>query len=388
MVPLWQRKKSEVKKEEYDEFYRQRFGEVAPPQSVITVSAEGAVTYKALLFIPSKAPGLYGTDEFQPGLQLYSAGVMIMDKCADLLPEEFNYVRGVVESPDLSLNISRELLQHDRQLKIISANLAKKIRAELERMLKDEREEYEKFYRSFGRQLKICAMDNYGAKKDQLQDLLLFYSSNQKKLVTLNEYVERMKPEQKYIYFVPGDSVDAIDRMPQTELLKDHDMEILYFTDRADEFIADMFRNYKDKPFRSAVDGDLDLPGEEKKDETEAYKEGFAFIKEALGDKVTEVKASTRLKTHPVCLSSGEGITFEMEKYFAAVQPELGMKAKRILEINVDHPAFVTFETTRIIDPERAKKYAQVLYNQALLIAGLPIDDPSGYTDLLCSLWK
>ena len=255
-------------------------------------------------------------------------------------------------------------------------------------MLKDEREEYEKFYRSFGRQLKICAMDNYGAKKDQLQDLLLFYSSNQKKLVTLNEYVERMKPEQKYIYFVPGDSVDAIDRMPQTELLKDHDMEILYFTDRADEFIADMFRNYKDKPFRSAVDGDLDLPGEEKKDETEAYKEGFAFIKEALGDKVTEVKASTRLKTHPVCLSSGEGITFEMEKYFAAVQPELGMKAKRILEINVDHPAFVTFETTRIIDPERAKKYAQVLYNQALLIAGLPIDDPSGYTDLLCSLWK
>ncbi len=388
MVPLWQRKKSEVKKEEYDEFYRQRFGEMAPPQSVITVSAEGAVTYKALLFIPSKAPGMYGTDEFQPGLQLYSAGVMIMDKCADLLPDEFNFVRGVVESPDLSLNISRELLQHDRQLKIISANLTKKIKAELERMLKDEREEYEKFYRNFGRQLKICAMDNYGAKKDQLQDLLLFYSSTEKKLVTLNEYVERMKPEQKYIYFVPGDSVEAIDRMPQTELLKDHDMEILYFTDRADEFIADMFRNYKDKPFRSAVDGDLDLPGEEKKDETEAYKEGFAFIKEALGDKVTEVKASTRLKTHPVCLSSGEGITFEMEKYFTAVQPELGMKAKRILEINVDHPAFVTFETTRIIDPERAKKYAQVLYNQALLIAGLPIDDPSGYTDLLCSLWK
>lgn len=207
-------------------------------------------------------------------------------------------------------------------------------------------------------------------------------------MVTLNEYVERMKPEQKYIYFVPCDSVDAIDRMPQTELLKDHDMEILYFTDRADEFIADMFRNYKDKPFRSAVDGELELPGEEKKDETEAYKDGFAFIKEAFGDKVTEVKASTRLKTHPVCLSSGEGITFEMEKYFSAVQPELGMKAKRILEINVDHPAFVTFETTRIIDPERAKKYAQVLYNQALLIAGLPIDDPSGYTDLLCSLWK
>ena len=388
MVPLWQRKKSDVTKEEYDKFYQERFMEIAPPQSVLTVSAEGAVTYKALLFIPSKAPGLYYTDEFQPGLQLYSAGVMIMDKCADLLPEEFNFVRGVVESPDLSLNISRELLQHDRQLKIISGNLTKKIKAELERMLRDEREAYETFYRSFGRQLKVCALDNYGAKKDQLQDLLLFYSSAEKKQVTLAEYVGRMQPEQKYIYFVPGDSADAIDRMPQTELLKDHGMEILYFTDRGDEFVADMFRTYKDKPFRSAVDGDLELAGEEKKDETEAYKEGFAFIKEALGDKVDEVKASTRLKTHPVCLSSGQGVTFEMEKYFAAVQPELGMKAKRILEINVDHPAFVTFETTRIIDPERAKKYAQVLYNQALLIAGLPIDDPSGYTDLLCSLWK
>ncbi len=388
MVPLWQRKKSEVSKEEYDKFYQERFNEMAPPQSVIAVSAEGAVTYKALLFIPSKAPGAYYTDEFQPGLQLYSAGVMIMDKCADLLPEEFNFVRGVVESPDLSLNISRELLQHDRQLKIIAGNLAKKIKAELERMLRDEREEYEKFYRNFGRQLKICAIDNYGAKKDQLQDLLLFYSSNQKKLVTLGEYAERMKEDQKYIYFVPGDNVETIDRMPQTELLKDHGMEILYFTERPDEFIADMFRTYRDKPFRSAVDGDLELPGQEKKDETEAYKESFDFIKETLGDKVTEVKASTRLKTHPVCLSSGQGVTFEMEKYFAAVQPELGMKAKRILEINVDHPAFVTFETTRIIDPERAKKYARILYNQALLIAGLPIDDPSGYTDLLCSLWK
>jgi molecular chaperone HtpG len=388
MVPLWQRKKSEVSKEEYDAFYRERFGEAAPPQSVITVSAEGAVTYKALLFIPSKAPGAYYTDEFQPGLQLYSAGVMIMDKCADLLPEEFNFVRGVVESPDLSLNISRELLQHDRQLKIISGNLAKKIKAELERMLKDEREEYEKFYKNFGRQLKLCAIDNYGAKKDQLQDLLLFYSSAEKKQVTLAEYVARMKPEQKYIYFVPGDSVENIDRMPQTELLKDHDMEILYFTDRADEFVADMFHTYKDKPFRSAVDGDLELPGEEKKEETGDYQEDFAFIKETLGDKVTEVKASTLLKTHPVCLSSGQGITFEMEKYFTAVQPDLGMKAQRILEINVDHPAFVTLRTTRITDPEKAKKYAQILYNQALLIAGLPIDDPSGYTDLLCSLWK
>ena len=389
MVPLWQRKKSEVEKEEYDKFYQERFNEAAPPQSVIAVSAEGAVTYKALLFIPSQAPGLYGTDEFQPGLQLYSAGVMIMDKCADLLPEEFNFVRGVVESPDLSLNISRELLQHDRQLKIIAGNLEKKIRGELERMLKDERETYEKFYRSFGRQLKLCALDNYGAKKDKLQDLLLFYSSAEKKQVTLAEYVDRMKEDQKYIYFAPGESLAAVDSLPQTELVKEHGMEILYFTDRADEFVADMFREYRGKAFRSVVDGELELPGEaEKKDETEAYQEGLSFIKEALGDKVTEVKASTRLKTHPVCLSSGQGITFEMEKYFAAVQPEMGMKAKRILEINVDHPAFLAFESARIIDPEKAKKYAQIFYNQALLIAGLPLEDPSAYTDLLCSLWK
>ncbi len=388
MVPLWQRKKADVTREEYDKFYQERFGDPAAPLSVITVSAEGAVTYKALLYIPSQAPSQYYTEDYKPGLQLYASGVMIMDSCADLLPDYFNFVRGVVESPDLSLNISRELLQHDRQLKIISANLEKKIKAELERMLKDDRENYEKFYRSFGRQLKLCALDNYGAKKEQLQDLLLFYSSTEKKPVTLAEYVSRMQPDQKFIYFASGDTVDAIDHMPQTELLKDHNMEILYFTDKADEFLPDMLQNYQDKPFRSAIDGDLELGGEQKPDETDSYREGFAFLKEALGDKVDQVKASTKLKTHPVCLSSGQGITFEMEKYFTAVQPELGMKAKRILEINVDHPAFAAFETARIIDPDKAKKYAEILYNQACLIAGLPIENPSAYTDLVCSLWK
>ena len=388
MVPLWQRKKSEVTREEYDKFYQEHFGDFAPPQSVITVSAEGAVTYKALLFIPSQPSGQYYTEDFEPGLQLYSSGVMIMDKCADLLPECFNFVRGVVDSPDLSLNISRELLQHDRQLKVISNNLEKKVRSELERMLKDDRENYEKFYRSFGRQLKLCALDNYGAKKEQLQDLLLFYSSTEKKPVTLAEYVSRMQPDQKFIYFASGDTVDAIDHMPQTELLKDHNMEILYFTDKADEFLPDMLQKYQDKPFRSAIDGDLELGDEQKPDETDSYQEGFAFLKEALGDKVDQVKASTKLRTHPVCLSSGQGITFEMEKYFTAVQPELGMKAKRILEINVDHPAFAAFETARIIDPDKAKKYAEILYNQACLIAGLPIENPSAYTDLVCSLWK
>ena len=388
MVPLWQRKKADVTREEYDKFYQERFGDPAAPLSVITVSAEGAVTYKALLYIPSQAPSQYYTEDYKPGLQLYASGVMIMDSCADLLPDYFNFVRGVVESPDLSLNISRELLQHDRQLKIISANLEKKIKAELERMLKDDRENYEKFYRSFGRQLKLCALDNYGAKKEQLQDLLLFYSSTEKKPVTLAEYVSRMQPEQKFIYFASGDTVDAIDHMPQTELLKDHNMEILYFTDKADEFLPDMLQKYQDKPFRSAIDGDLELGDEQKPDETDSHQESFAFLKEALGDKVDQVKASTRLKTHPVCLSSGQGITFEMEKYFTAVQPELGMKAKRILEINVDHPAFAAFETARITDPDKAKKYAQILYNQACLIAGLPIENPSAYTDLICSLWK
>ena len=380
MVPLWQRKKSEVTREEYEKFYQEHFGDFAPPQSVITVSAEGAVTYKALLFIPSQPSGQYYTEDFEPGLQLYSSGVMIMDKCADLLPECFNFVRGVVDSPDLSLNISRELLQHDRQLKVISNNLEKKVRSELERMLKDDREGYEKFYRSFGRQLKLSALNNYGAMKEKLQDMLLFYSSTQKKLVTLGEYVSRMPEEQKYIYYASGDSVEAVDHLPQTELLKDRSMEILYFTDKTDEFIPDIFRTYGDKAFRSAVDGDLEL-GDEKQPET-------ADHQETLGSRVDQVKASNKLKSHPVCLTSGEGMTFEMEKYFAAVQPDLALKAKRILEVNVEHPAFAALESARITDPDRAKKYAEILLNQAMLIAGLPLENPSDYTDLVCSLWK
>ena len=387
MVPLWQRKKSEVTREEYDKFYQEHFGDFAPPQSVITVSAEGAVTYKALLFIPSQPSGQYYTEDFEPGLQLYSSGVMIMDKCADLLPECFNFVRGVVDSPDLSLNISRELLQHDRQLKVISNNLEKKIRSELERMLKDDREGYEKFYRSFGRQLKLSALNNYGAMKEKLQDLLLFYSSTQKKLVTLGEYVSRMPEEQKYIYYASGDSVEAVDHLPQTELLKDRSMEILYFTDKTDEFIPDIFRTYGDKAFRSAVDGDLEL-GDEKQPETADHQETLDFLKETLGSRVDQVKASGKLKSHPVCLTSGEGMTFEMEKYFAAVQPDLALKAKRILEVNVEHPAFAALESARITDPDRAKKYAEILLNQAMLIAGLPLENPSDYTDLICSLWK
>ena len=387
MVPLWQRKKSDVKREEYDKFYQERFGDMTPPQSVVTVSAEGAVTYQALLFIPSQAPGLYYTEDYEPGLQLYSSGVMIMDKCADLLPDYLSFVRGVVDSPDLSLNISRELLQHDRQLKIISANLEKKLRAELERMLRDDREGYEKFWKNFGRQLKVCALNNYGAQKDKLQDLLLFYSSTEKKLVTLGEYVSRMPENQKYIYFAAGESIEAIDHMPQTEVLKDSSTEILYFTDKTDEFIADMFRTYQEKEFRSALDDEPETTGEEKKEPDEAAQPALDFIRETLGAKVDGVKASTRLKTHPVCLTCGEGLTFEMEKYFTAVQPDLGLKAKRILEVNTNHPAFAALESAREADPEKAKKYAEILYQQACLIAGLPIENPSDYTDLLCSLW-
>ncbi len=388
MVPLWQRPKSEVTKEEYDKFYQERFGDFAPPQSVITVSAEGSVTYKALLFIPSQASGLYYTQDFEPGLQLYSSGVMIMDKCADLLPECFNFVRGVVESPDLSLNISRELLQHDRQLKMISNNLEKKIRGELERMLRDDREGYEKFFKNFGRRLKVSAIDGYSAKKEQLQDLLLFYSSTEKKQVTLKEYVSRMPEEQKYIYYAAGASVETLDHMPQTELLKEHHMEILYFTDQADGFLPDAFHSYADKPFRSAIDGDLDLEDKEEENGEEEHQECFAFIRETLGERVNQVKASNKLKTHPVCMTSGEGLTFEMEKYFHAVQPDMPMKAQRILEINVNHPAFAALESARIVDEEKAKKYVEIFYHQALLIAGLPVEDPTAYTDLLCSLWQ
>ena len=388
MVPLWQRKRSEVTKEEYDEFYKATFQDDTSPLETLTVSVEGVVSYDALMFIPELVPNKYYTDEYSGGLQLYSSGVLIMEKCKELLPEYFNFVRGVVDSPDLSFNISREMLQHDRQLRLISQNLEKKIKAKLEEMRDKNREEYEKFYKSFGRQLKLCALDDYGKYKEQLQDFLMFWSSTEKKPVTLAEYVERMKDDQEYIYYATGDSLDAVDKMPQTEVLKDRGIEILYFTDSTDGFIPDMFRNYQEKKFMSVIDGDFDL-GEGKDEETmnKTFKDTFDFVKETLGDKVDVVKATTKLKTHPVCLSSGEGITFEMEKYFTAVNPDLGMKAKRILELNVDHDAFLALDRARIDDPERAKKMCEVLLNQALLIAGLPIQDPSGYTDVVCSLF-
>ena len=389
MVPIWQRRKSSVKPEEYNKFYRDKFHDYADPQRVITVSAEGAVTYKALLFIPGATPFDYYTKEYEKGLQLYSNGVLIMDKCADLLPEHFRFVRGVVDSPDLSLNISRELLQHDRQLKVIAANLEKKIKSELEKMCKEDREAYETFWKNFGRQIKYGVVGEYGAHKELLQDLLLFYSSTEKKPVTLAEYVSRMKEDQKYIYYAAGDSLDKIDKLPQTEGLRESGTEILYFTEEVDEFCAQILHTYQDKEFRSVLDQEIAEGDREKAQETQdAHKAAFDFIKETLGDKVKEVRASARLKSHPVCLTAGEGLSFEMEKYFQAVQPDSGIKADRILELNVDHPAFTALETAVTADPEKAKKYAALFYDQALLIAGLPLEDPAGYTDLVCELMK
>ena len=389
MVPIWQRAKSEVTAEEYNKFYRDKFHDYADPQRVIPVSVEGSVTYKALLFVPGAAPFDYYTKEFEKGLQLYSNGVLIMDKCADLLPEHFRFVRGVVDSPDLSLNISRELLQHDRQLKVIAGNLEKKIKADLAKFLAEDREGYQTFWKNFGRQLKYGVVNEYGRHKDLLQDLLLFYSSTEKKPVTLDEYVSRMKEDQKYIYYAAGETVDKIDKLPQTEGLRDAGTEILYFTEEVDEFCAQTLRTYKEKEFRSVLDQEIEEGAEKKaEEEAEAHKSAFDFVKEALGDKVKEVKASARLKSHPVCLTAGEGLSFEMEKYFQAVQPDASIKADRILELNVEHPAFQALETAVEADPEKAKTYAALLYNQALLIAGLPLEDPSGYTDLVCGLMK
>ena len=389
MVPIWQRRKSSVKPEEYNKFYRDKFHDYTDPQKVIAVSAEGAVTYKALLFIPGATPYDYYTKEYEKGLQLYSNGVLIMDKCADLLPEHFRFVRGVVDSPDLSLNISRELLQHDRQLKVIAANLEKKIKNELVKMMKDDREGYETFWKNFGRQLKFGVVNEYGAHKDLLSDLLMFYSSTEKKPVTLPEYVSRMKEEQKYIYYASGETLDKVDKLPQTEMLKDKGIEILYFTEDIDEFCAQTIRSQDDKELRSILDQEIEEGAEKKAEEAAGeHKAAFDFVKEALGDKVKEVKASSRLKSHPVCLTAGEGLSFEMEKYFLSVQPDSTIKADRILELNVEHPAFAALEAAVTADPDKAKKYAELLYDQALLIAGLPLEDPSGYTDLVCELMK
>ena len=387
MVPIWQRSKSSVTTEEYHKFYRDKFHDYNDPQRVISVSVEGSVTYKALLFVPGAMPYDYYTSSYEKGLQLYSNGVLIMDHCADLLPDHFRFVRGVVDSPDLSLNISREMLQHDRQLKVIASNLEKKIKSELAKLMREDREGYEKFWKNFGRQIKYGLAGNYGQHKDLLSDLVLFYSSTEKKLVSLEEYVDRMKEDQKSIYYAAGETLEKVDKLPQTELLKDKGIEILYFTEDIDEFAVNVLYTYKEKEFRSVLDQEIEEGDAKRAEEAaDAHKATFDFVKEALGDAVKDVKASARLKSHPVCLTAGEGLSFEMEKYFQTLQPDSDIKADRILELNVEHPAFAALEAAVTADPEKAKKYASLLYNQALLIAGLPLEDPSAYTDLVCEL--
>ena len=388
MVPLWQRKRSDVSDEEYQKFYSELTREFDKPQRIITVSAEGSVTYKALLFVPGKKPLNFNSEDFEKGLQLYSAGVMIMDKCSALLPEYLRFVRGVVDSPDLSLNISRELLQHDRQLKVIAGNLEKKIRADLEKFRNDDREGYEKFYANYGRSIEYGIVGEGGeTRKEGLKDLLMFYSSTEKKLTTLREYVDRMPESQKYIYYAAGSDIASIDHLPQTELLKDKNYEILYFTGEADEFTVQALRSYADKDFRSAVDGDLGIEDAD----TEALDEKeelMKFVRETLGDKIKDAKVSRRLKTHPVCMTAGEGLSFEMEKYFKNFDMPMPVKADRILELNTKHPAVMAMETALLTDRAKAETYVKILYNQALLIAGLPLEDPSEYTDLVSGLMK
>lgn len=387
MVPIWQKAKKDVTKEEYNNFYKEKFFDFEDPLLTITTSVEGVVTYKALLYIPAKTPYNYYTKEYEKGLQLYSSGVMIMENCPDLLPEHFRFVKGVVDSQDLSLNISREMLQHNRQLKLIEEHLEKKIKNELASMLKKDRENYEKFFAAFGRQLKYGLVSDYGAHKDKLSDLILFYSYNQKKLITLDEYVEAMKEDQKYIYFATGESKEIIETLPQTEILKDKGFDFLCCTDEIDEFALNSLRTFKEKEFRSVLNDDLGIESENKEEEKEEGQDALiTFIKETLGDKVSQVVASKKLKSHPVCLTAQGGISFEMEKYFSVVQPESGMKAQRVLEINMSHPAVKALKDKVTTNIEEAKKYVQLLYSQSLLIAGLPLENPSEYTDLVCSL--
>ena len=386
MVPIWQRPKKDVSQEEYDKFYQEKFFAMEKPIRTIVTSVEGVVTYKALLFIPTSAPYDYYTKEYKKGLQLYSSGVLITDNCEDLVPEHFRFVKGIVDTADLSLNISREMLQHDRHLRTIAQNLEKKVKNELTSMLNNSRDDYEKFFKAFGRQLKYGCVADYGMHKDELVDLLLFYSSTEKKPVTLAEYVDRMKDEQKNIYFATGDNAAAIDALPQTELLRSKGYEILYCTEDVDEFTVQTLMTYKEKKFCSVLNDDLGIENDEEKKDEKDSTALLTFVKETLGDKVAEVEASKKLVSHPVCLTAKGGISFEMEKYFNAVQPDSGMKAQRVLELNMNHSAVKAMESLIQTDIDKARKYAEVLYCQALLIAGLPLENPSAYTDLVCSL--
>lgn len=390
MVPIWKKQKSELTDDDYNSFYKEKFFDYTDPIKTIHTKTEGAVTYNALLFIPSKTPYNYYSKEYEKGLQLFANGVLIMDKCADLLPDYFSFVKGLVDSEDLSLNISREMLQHDRQLKLIAKSLQKKIKNELLKLQKSDKEKYLEFYKSFGLQLKFGVYENYGANKDELKDLIMFHSSFANDFVTLADYVSRMKEDQKYIYYASGESIARIDALPQTELVKDKGYEILYFTDDVDEFAIQMLMEYDGKQFKSVSAGDLDLETEEEKKKAEKQaeenKDLFAFMKESLGDKVKEVRLSQRLKSHPVCLTSDGHLSLEMEKVLNAMPNDQKVKADRVLEINAGHPIFAALQNLYANDKDKLKAYCDLLYTQACLIEGMAIEDPVAFSNSICDL--
>ncbi len=392
MVPIWQRSKNEVTEEEYDSFYREKFFDYNKPLRVIHSSVEGSVTFKALLYIPGKAPYDFYTKDYKRGLQLYSSGVMIMENCEDLLPEHFRFVRGIVDSQDLSLNISREMLQHNRQLTIIARNIEKKIKSELKSMLENDQEKYEEFYAAFGRQLKYGTVAEYGAHKDACKDLLLFYSHKEGKLISLKEYVEAMTEGQEKIYFAPGENKDRLSKLPQVETLRKKGYDTLLFTEDVDEFIPQTLVTYMEKAFCNVSSEDLGLQTEEEKKEAEEKAEemkGFlTFVQETLGDQVKEVRLSQNLGSHPVCMTPEAGMSFEMEKYMKRANPEFAFPVGRILELNADHDAVKALEKAMTTDPVLAKDYAQLLCYQAQLMAELPLEDPYAYTELVCRLMK
>ena len=392
MVPIWQRAKKDVTEEEYNSFYQDKFFDFTNPLRTIHTSAEGTVSYKALLYIPGKAPYDFYTADFKRGLQLYSSGVMIMEACEDLLPEHFRFVRGVVDSQDLSLNISREMLQKNRQLTVIARNIEKKIKQELKSMLENDREKYEEFFSAFGRQLKYGTVSDYGVHKESTQDLLLFWSHKQGKLVSLREYVEAMPEGQEKIYYVPGENKEHLAKLPQVDTLSKKGYDTLLFTEDVDEFIPQTLMTYLEKPFCNASSEDLGLQSEEEKKEAEAKAEelkGFlTFVKETLGEQVKEVKLSQNLGSYPVCMSPEAGMSFEMEKYMKRMTPEYSFSVGRILELNADHDAVKAMQTAMTEDPLKARDYAQLLCYQAQLMAQLPLDDPYAYTELVCKLMK
>ena len=391
MVPIWKKNKTELTEEQYNQFYKEKFLDYNDPLTHIHSKTEGTATYNALLYIPKKAPFDYYTKEYEKGLQLYSSGVLIMDKCSDLLPDYFSFVKGLVDSEDLSLNISREMLQHDRQLKLIAKSIERTIKNELKKMLNNEREKYEEFWKNFGLQIKFGLYSSYGMNKELLKDLLMFYSSSEKKLVTIDEYVTRMKEDQKYIYYACGETVAKIDSLPQTEILKDKGYEILYMTDNVDEFALQMLIDYEGKEFKSVQSSDVDLETEEekaeKKEKAEQNKDLLEEMKKALEGKVADVRLSARLRSHPVCLSSDGAVSIEMEKVLGAM-PEGGGKPKadKVLEINSNHPIFEKLRFLCDNDKEKLAVYADILYDQALLIEGINIENPVDYCNKICDL--